>query len=59
MWSSTLTAPVNVGGVTGGNLAGSVTVENNVTKGTPIPTQPPYLALNFIIAVQGIYPPRD
>lgn len=59
MWANTLTAPVNVGGLTGGNLAGSVTVGNNATKGTPIPTQPPYLTLNFIIATQGIYPTRD
>lgn len=27
--------------------------------GLPLPTVPPYLAINYIIAVQGLYPPRS
>lgn len=59
MWSSSLTSPVDLGGLTGGDLTGAtVAVGNNVTQGASIriPTQPPFISLNFIIATQGIFP---
>ena len=28
-------------------------------SGLPVPTVPPYQAINYIIAVQGLYPPRN
>jgi len=62
MWASTLTGAVNLGGVTGGSATGgSVAVSNNTTTNVPIsiPTQSPFLALNFIICLQGLYPSRD
>jgi microcystin-dependent protein len=61
MWSNTLTGAVDLGGVTGGTVTGgTVAVNNNATTNAPIsiPTQPPFLALNFIIATMGIYPTR-
>lgn len=59
MWSSSLTSPVDLGGLTGGSLTGAtVAVGNNATQGASlhIPTQPPFVTLNFIIATQGIFP---
>ncbi|MDD2815448.1 MAG: tail fiber protein [Thiotrichaceae bacterium] len=56
-WASSLTSPVEVGGYSGGEVSGAtVTIDNNVTQGASvhIPTQPPYVALNFIIAADGI-----
>jgi microcystin-dependent protein len=41
----------------GTNLAATTT--SSVGAGTPVPTLPPYLALNCAIAVQGIFPARD
>ncbi|MDD2815570.1 MAG: tail fiber protein [Thiotrichaceae bacterium] len=61
MWSSSLTSPVDLGGLTGGNLTGAtVVVGNNTNPGASlrIPTQPPYTVLNFIIATQGRFPPK-
>lgn len=43
--------------------AGNVTMAQQTTsvvgQGTPVATLTPYLALNYMIAVQGIYPPRQ
>jgi microcystin-dependent protein len=62
-------APVTLGGVkttvTGG---GAVTVDNtgngtavpvNVTVNTPVATMPPFLALNYIICLNGYFPTRN
>lgn len=38
--------------------AGSV-VTNNTGGGRPFPTRNPYLGINFIIALQGTFPPRS
>ena len=51
--ASTAAATVNVTTVTGG----TVTI-NPIGGGQPVPTLAPVLALNFIIAMQGIYPSR-
>lgn len=61
MWSNTLTGAVDIGGVTGHMGAGAVIVGDNATQNAKIsiPTQPPFVALNFIIAVQGLYPPFE
>lgn len=37
----------------------TITVLPNTTSGAPFSTLPPYLALYTVIAVQGIFPPRD
>ncbi len=52
--ASTAASTVSIPTITGG----SVTVGNNPTKNTPIPILSPYLTLNFIIAMNGIYPQR-
>ncbi len=45
----------------GGNLvalgAGSITT--NPGGNEPVPTMPPFLAMNYIIALQGLYPSRS
>ena len=57
--------PSNVGkGSSLYTTAGStVTMATNMIQptgnGAPVPTLPPYLAINFIIALQGIFPPRS
>ncbi len=57
MWASSLTTPVDLGGLTGGGLSGAtVAVGNNTTQNVSVPTQPPFVTLNFIIATQGIFP---
>jgi microcystin-dependent protein len=38
--------------------AGNVTV-GSTGSNAPINTVPPFQALNFIIALNGLYPPRD
>lgn len=45
---------VNINIVTGG----TVTI-GNTGAGVPVDIRPPFLALNFIIATQGLFPPRD
>lgn len=62
-------APVTLGGVsTTVSGSGSVTVANtgdgaavpvNVTVTTPVATLPPFLALNYIICLNGIFPTRN
>ncbi len=66
--ATTQTAPVTLGGVTttvGGS--GSVSIDNtgsgtafpvSVNVAVTTPTLPPYLVLNYIICLQGIYPSR-
>jgi microcystin-dependent protein len=53
IWSTALNSPVNMGGT-----SGSVTV--GVAGGSqPFGLMNPYLALNFCIALQGIFPSRN
>lgn len=59
----TATAPdstkANLGGIHGSVTAtGTVTV-NPVGGGLPVPVVNPYLGMNFIIALVGIYPPHS
>jgi microcystin-dependent protein len=42
------------GGITGGNVAVA-----NAGAGMPFSSIPPYLALNYIICINGLYPPRS
>ncbi len=55
--------PGNIAGVTAtlsGVSGGGGTVTNAVTGGSaPLATLPPFLVVNFIIALQGIFPPRS
>ena len=57
IWTNALTAPVPLGGVAG-NVSGTVTVNPSPAPTAAVPTLPPYQVLNYIIAVQGIYPSR-
>lgn len=62
------TTPVTLGGVTTtiggggavtvGNTGNGAPVDVNVTVPVVTPTMPPYMALNYIICVEGIYPSR-
>jgi microcystin-dependent protein len=54
------TSPVSgtLGGVSGSPGSGTVTV-GNTGGGLPVSTLPPFLGINFIIALEGIYPPRN
>ncbi|MEO6523476.1 MAG: tail fiber protein [Mucilaginibacter sp.] len=59
--TGTLTA-LNAGSitVTGGGASSGGTVTNAVTgNGLPIPILQPYLAINYSIALQGIFPSRN
>jgi microcystin-dependent protein len=57
IWGSTMTGPVNLGGV---NLAAGVNVTvGNTGAGAPINLMNPFLVLNFCIAIQGLWPPRN
>ena len=42
-----------------GQSGGAYQTGNNAGGGLPLPTEPPYLVLNFIIALQGIFPTRQ
>ncbi|NJD07390.1 MAG: phage tail protein [Methylococcaceae bacterium] len=61
--SSTTSVSVTPGGPAG--VAGApsasvaVAVGANSTTSNPLPTMPPYTAVRFIIAVQGLYPSRN
>lgn len=62
MWTNTLTTPVNLAGVTvsggGGGITGG-TVAVGVSGGSqPFSLMNPSLALNFCMAVSGLYPER-
>lgn len=53
IWSDALNAPVSMGGING-------TVQVGTAGGNqPFSLLNPYLALNFCIALQGIFPSRD
>lgn len=57
-----VTAPVTVYGTAATTIGGSASVNgssNLVGNGTEIPIMPPYLALPYYIAVQGIFPSTD
>lgn len=57
-YASAGTAPT--GALSGVSVTGTGQVTVGVTGGgIPLETQPPYLGLNFIIAVQGIFPSRN
>ncbi|WP_255542322.1 phage tail protein [Azospirillum sp. INR13] len=57
--SGTASGPITLT-ASGGTGGGTVTVGPNVNGGsTPFSTVSPYLALNFIIAVNGLYPSRN
>ena len=50
---------VNVAGLSiSGSGGGTVAVGNNASTNASAATMPPFLALNYIICVQGIYPSR-
>ncbi len=57
----TPTSTVTLGGVSGGGGDGTVTVEpsGSTSASQPVPLMNPYLALNFCIALEGIYPSRN
>lgn len=51
---------VNLGGVTvTGSTGGGSVVIGSTGSNQPFPVQNPYLALNFCIALNGIFPSRD
>jgi microcystin-dependent protein len=51
------TIPANTT-VTGGTTGGTVAI-GNTGANVPFDNHPPYQALNFIIAIEGLYPPRN
>jgi microcystin-dependent protein len=55
---ATIPANTTVSGGTGGITGGTVAV-GNTGSNMPFDNHPPYLALNFIIATEGLYPPRN
>lgn len=55
--TATGTVTGNVTGAVTGTATGNVTV-NNTGNGQPVPNMQPYLVLNYIICMQGLYPPR-
>jgi microcystin-dependent protein len=62
IWSSVLENVVDLGGVEVTSSPSSVSVQPAVAfagASYPIVTQSPFLALNFCIAVTGLYPPRS
>jgi microcystin-dependent protein len=57
IWTNTLTNPVALGGSSGGS---AISVTNQVTgQSLPTPILNPYLAVNFSIALFGIFPTRN
>jgi len=55
---ATIPANTTVTGGTGGITGGSVAV-GNTGSGVAFDMHPPYQALNFIIAIEGLFPPRN
>lgn len=63
------TATVNLGGVSGGGITGGTVTNANTGSGTPltvpvvssatISNMQPYLGLNYIICMEGIFPSRN
>ncbi|GAB0056268.1 hypothetical protein SIID45300_00573 [Candidatus Magnetaquicoccaceae bacterium FCR-1] len=60
MWSGTLTNPVNLAGVTvsggGGGITGGTVAVGTAGGGASVKLLNPYLALNFCIALGGVFP---
>jgi microcystin-dependent protein len=58
---SIATIPTNttVTGGSGGGITGGTVAVGNTGANMPFDNHPPYQALNFIIAVEGLYPPRN
>jgi microcystin-dependent protein len=52
------TVKVNISGGSSGITGGNVAIENS-GEGQPFDIMQPYLGLNYIIALQGIYPSRN
>ena len=68
IYSPTVTSPVNLGGVGSTLQAGAVTVDPTgsgqplaipVSTSATVPIMQPYLGLNYIICVAGIFPSRN
>lgn len=68
IYSPTATGPVNLGGLSTAASSGAVTVGSTgngqplaapVTTSATVPIMQPYLGLNYIIAVEGIFPSRN
>lgn len=59
MWTSTMTSPINIAGVTAsaGTGAASVTV-NPTGSSQAINTVPPALGVKYCVTVTGLYPPQ-
>jgi microcystin-dependent protein len=58
--SGTKTAPVEIYTTsTGGNVAMNIGMIQSAGGGQPVAAMPPYLCINFIIALQGVYPARS
>lgn len=54
------TSTVALGGVSGGGGAGTVTVNSTAAPAAAsVPLMNPYLALNFCIAINGLFPSRN
>lgn len=55
------TSTVSLGGVSASGVSGEVTVEpsGSTSASQPVPLMNPYLALNFCIALEGLYPSRN
>jgi microcystin-dependent protein len=49
--------PIYAPGNDNSSMGGGVTAPAG--EGAPVPTMPPYLGLNFIIALEGEFPPRE
>jgi len=59
IWSTALSSPVDVKGASLSGSTDSATVNPVPGSNIPVNLLPPYLALNFCIALQGLYPTRD
>jgi microcystin-dependent protein len=59
IWSTTLNSPVYVQGLSISGETDSATAAPTPGNYTPFSLLPPYLALNFCIAVMGLFPTHD
>ena len=46
-------------GLTTGKQLGAATINSNAPFPTAVPNMPPYLVVNFIICLNGVFPPRN
>ena len=46
-------------GLTTGKQLGAATINSNAPFPTTVPNMPPYLVVNFIICLSGVFPPRN